>query len=99
MLPDGPLKQHLVLNSVRLTTWEALKAKIDNIRRTGGCQLNTAAHVPISVWYPGTRCLPEGATEVARKEQRQKQPKDDVPNTPISHLNKDWPLEARLLVQ
>ena len=33
MLPDGPLKQHLVLNSTRLTTWVILKAEIDNVRR------------------------------------------------------------------
>ena len=33
MLPDGPLKQHLVLNSTQLTTWVILKAETDNVRR------------------------------------------------------------------
>ena len=41
MLPDGPLKQHLVLNSARLTTWETLKAEIDNVRRAQAAASST----------------------------------------------------------
>ena len=58
------------------------------------CQFNTAAHGPFSVWYPGTRCLPEGQPEVARQEQRQKKnkPRDDIPKTsyPICGKTGHW---------
>lgn len=32
-LPEGGLRQHLVLNSSRLTTWQALKLEVESVRR------------------------------------------------------------------
>ena len=32
-LPEGALKQHMLLNSTRLTTWEAVKLEVENLRR------------------------------------------------------------------
>ena len=46
-LPEGSLKSHLILNSQRLSTWEAVKLEVDNVRRA---QLATAsASVPMDV--------------------------------------------------
>ena len=86
MLPDGPLEQHLVLNSARFDHMGTAEGRNRQRRtRAGCCQLNTAAHRPISVWYPWTL-------------QRMSQG-DDIPKNAMSHLREDWPLEARLLAQ
>ena len=100
MLQDGILKQHLVLSSARLTTWETLKAEIDNVRRAQAAASSTPQpmHGPFSVWYPGTRCFSEGQPEVARQGQRQKA-HGRHPENAMSHLREEWPLEARLLAQ
>ena len=66
---------------------------------TGCCQFNTTAHGPVSVWYPRTRCLPEGQPKVARKGQRQKQAQERHPENAMSHLRQDRTLEERLPVQ
>ena len=50
MMPDGPLKQHLVLNSARLTTWEGLKAEIDNVRRAQAAASNTPQPMDLSTY-------------------------------------------------
>ena len=48
MLPHGPLKQHLVLNSARLTTWETLMAEIDNVRRAQAAASSTPQPMDLS---------------------------------------------------
>ena len=48
MLPDGPLKQDIVLNSARLTTWGFLKADIVNGRRPQAVASSTPQPMDLS---------------------------------------------------
>ena len=32
-LPEGPLRQHLLLNSARLTGWASMRDEVENLRR------------------------------------------------------------------
>ena len=78
MMRDGPLKQHLVLNSARLTTWETLKAEIDNVRRAqAACQLDVAASGSVGVWCARARRLPKNMSR--SKGEDKGKPKDDLP--------------------
>ena len=59
MLPDGPLNQHVVLNSARLTTWAILKAEIDNVRRAQAAASSTPQPMDLSAYVdnlPTTPC-------------------------------------------
>ena len=59
MLPDGPLNQHVVLNSARLTTWAILKAEIDNVRRAQAAASSTPQPMDLSSYVdnlPTTPC-------------------------------------------
>ena len=62
MLLDGRLKQHLVLDSARLTTWETLKAEIDNV----------------SVWHTESGFHSEGPVARQRKRQCSKDAMPDL---------------------
>ena len=50
MFPDGPLKQHLVLNSARLTMWVTLEAEIDNVRRAQAAASSTPQSMDLSAY-------------------------------------------------
>ena len=95
-LPDGPLKQRLVLNSVRLTTWVILKAEIDNGRRAQAAARSTPQPMDLSAY--GTQELDSrGKGKGKRKGQGQthEQSSDDA----VPDLRQGWALEERLLVQ
>ena len=96
MLLDGPLKQHLVLNSARLTTWELLKAEIDNVRRAQAAASSTPQPMDLSAY--GTQNLDafqRGKSRGKGKGKDKGKPKDNVPTTPCSicgkagHVKKD----------
>ena len=75
MQPDRPLKQHVVLKSARLTTWEALKAEIDNVRRALAAACSTSQPMDLSAYgTQGLDAFQKGQPDVTRKGQRQKQP-------------------------
>ena len=83
MLPDGPLKQHLVLNSARLTTWETLKAEINNVRRAQAAANSTPQPMDLSAY--GTQELDsfqKGKSRGKGKGKDNGKPKDDLPKTP-----------------
>ena len=98
MLPDGPLKQHLVLNSARLNTWVTLKAEIGNVRRAQAAASSTPQPMDLSAY--GTQNLDAFRKGKSRGKGKGKgkdkgKPKDNVPTTPCSicgkagHLKKD----------
>ena len=100
MLPHGPLKQHLVLNSARLTTWETLKAEIDNVRRAQAAASSTPQPMDLSAY--GTQGLDAsqmGNPKSRGKSKDKKQTQGRHPENAMSRLREDWPLEARLLAQ
>ena len=96
MLPDGPQKQNFVLNSARLTTWELLKAEIDNVRRAQDAASSTPQPMDLSAY--GTQNLDafqKGKSRCKGKGKYEGKPKDNVPTTPCSicgkagHFKKD----------
>ena len=83
MLPDGPLLQHLVLNSALLTTWEAQKAEIDNVRRAQAAASSTPQHMDLSAYgTPGLDAFQKGNPKSRGKDKDKNKPKDDIPKTP-----------------
>ena len=89
MLPDGPLKQHFVLNSARLTTWELLKAEIDSVRRAQAAA--SSAPQPMDLSAYGTQNLDafqKGKSRGKGKGKDKGNPKDNVPTTPCSICGK-----------
>ena len=100
MLPDGPLKQHFVLNSARLTTWELLKAEIDSVRRAQAAA--SSAPQPMDLSAYGTQNLDafqKGKSRGKGKGKDKGNPKDNVPTTPCSICGKAGHLKKKLLVQ
>ena len=75
VLPDGLLKQHLVLKCARLTTWETLKAEIDNVRRAQAAASSTPQPMDLSAY--GTQGLDafQKGNPKSRQGQRQKRRK------------------------
>ena len=83
MLPDGPLKQHLVLNSARLTTWETLKADIDNVRRAQTAASSTPQPMDLSACVTQELdSFQKGKSRGKGKGKDKGKPKDDLPKTP-----------------
>ena len=79
MLPDGPLK-HLVLNSARLTTWETLKAEIDNVRRAQAAASSTPQAMDLSACgTQGLDAILKGNPKSRGKGKDKSKPKDDIP--------------------
>ena len=82
MLPDGPLKQHLVLNSALLATWVTLKAEIDNVRRAQAAASSTPQPMDLSAY--GAQELDSFQKGKSRGKGKAKgkdkgKPKDNVP--------------------
>ena len=89
MLPDGPLKQHLVLNSARLTSCEFLKAEIDNVRRAEAAASSTPQPMDLSAY--GAQNLDaflKGKSRGKGKVKDKGKPRDNVPTTPCSICGK-----------
>ena len=89
MLPDGSLKQHLVLNSARLTTWETLKAEIDNVSCAQAAATSTPQPMGLSAY--ATQEL-----EVARQGKGQRKTQGRPSEDAMPDLRQGWSLEARL---
>ena len=89
MFPDGPLKEHLILNSARLTMWVTLKAEIDNVRRAQAAASSTPQSVDLSAY--GTQEIDffqKGKSRGKGKGKDKGKPKDNVPTTPCSICGK-----------
>ena len=85
MLQDGPLKQHLVLSSARLTTSVMLKAEIDNVRRAQAAASSTPQPMDLSAY--GTQELGSFQKGKSRGKGKGKgkskgKPKDNLLTTP-----------------
>ena len=57
MMRDGPLKQHLILDSARLTTWENL-TEIDKVRRAQAAASSTPQPMDLSERQARTKANP-----------------------------------------
>ena len=100
MLPDGPLNQHLVLNSARLATWVILKAEIDNVFRAQAADSSTPQPMDLSAY--GTQELDsfqKGKSRGKGKSKGQKQTQGQSSDDAMPDLWQGWSLEERLLVQ
>ena len=97
MLPDGPS------NSARLTTWELLKAEIDNVRRAQAAPSSTPQPMDLSAY--GTQELDSFQKGKSRggkgkgKGKDKGKPKDNVPTTPCPICGEAGHWKKRLLVQ
>ena len=81
LMPDGPLTQHLVLNSARLTTWETLKAEIDSVRRAQAAASSTPQPTDLSAY--GAQefdAFHKGKSRGKGKDKGKR--KDDLPKRP-----------------
>ena len=102
MLLDGPLKQHLVLNSARLITYETLKAEIDNVRRAQASASSTPQPMDLTAYgTQGLDAFQKGNPKSRGKGKDKRKPRDDIPKTacPIcgktGHWKSDcWYIEA-----
>ena len=104
MLPDGPLKQHLVLNTARLTTWEALKAEIDSVRRAQAAASSAPQPMDLSARRTqGLDAFQKGNPKSRGKGKDKSKPDDDISKTPCpicgktGHWKSDcWYKEVKL---
>ena len=99
-LPEGGLRQHLILNSSRVTTWALLKQEVESVRRAQ-MSLQNAAY-PMDVSELSTQLaalgikLPKGkGGKGGGKTPGKSSTKTDVPTTPcplckkIGHWKRD----------
>ena len=94
MLPDGPLK-HLVLNSARLTTWQTLKAEIDNVRREQAAASSAPQAMDLSACgTQGLDAFQKGNPKSRGKGKDKSKPKDDIPKTPCPICRKTGPWKS-----
>ena len=90
MLLDGPLKQHFVLKSARLTTWETLKAEIDNVRRAQAAASSTLQPMDLSAYVTqGLDASQMGNPKSRGKGKDKKQAQGRHPENATSHLRED----------
>ena len=49
-LPEGPLRQHVILNSARLNTWATLKQEVEAVRRAQSSAMSGPAPMDVSAF-------------------------------------------------
>ena len=52
-LPEGPLRQHVILNSSRLNIWIALKTDIESVRRAQAAAMSGTAPMDVGSFVQG----------------------------------------------
>ena len=92
-LPEGPVKQHLIMNAERLAQWHVFRNEVCNIRRAQLAVQNAATPMEIGALNKGggQRRQGQGQGQAGRRSERQPQGRD------VPQLPEERPLRQGLL--